>query len=171
MQASFITRGHAEGLGEIEIDPALAEIIRLLHRPAVQHFARIADGDAIDLVPAKLLLDAVNKFPRRHPSAGTEFHAARFGEPQLDVRPADIDDERIHGTGLRWARVRSDLSKPCAAVPPPHCSTSPIVPGEFQAAISTQRVPIWTRRWGGTPQPSDEYASRAGRPCTAPSHT
>ena len=35
----------------------------------------------------------------------------------------------------------------------------------------TQRVPVWTRRWGEIPQPSDEYALRAVLPYTAPSHT
>src|SRR5207302_6530946 len=35
----------------------------------------------------------------------------------------------------------------------------------------TQRVPVGTRRWGGIPQPSDEYASHAVLPYTAPSHT
>src|SRR2546427_5437628 len=34
-----------------------------------------------------------------------------------------------------------------------------------------QKVPVWTRRWGEIPQPSDEYALRAVRPYTVPSHT
>ena len=31
-----------------------------------------------------------------------------------------------------------------------------------QVLPPTQRVPVWTRRWGEIPQPSDEYAWRAG---------
>jgi hypothetical protein len=27
--------------------------------------------------------------------------------------------------------------------------------------LLTQRVPVWTKRWGEIPQPSDEYALRA----------
>ena len=35
----------------------------------------------------------------------------------------------------------------------------------------TRRVPVWTRWWGDTRQPSDEYAWRAVQRYTAPSHT
>lgn len=35
----------------------------------------------------------------------------------------------------------------------------------------TQRVPVWTRRWGDIPQPSDECAWRAVLPYMEPSHT
>jgi hypothetical protein len=36
---------------------------------------------------------------------------------------------------------------------------------------ATQRVSVWTRRWGEIPQPLDEYAWRAVLPYTAPLHT
>src|SRR5436190_22302971 len=37
--------------------------------------------------------------------------------------------------------------------------------------LAAQTVSVWTRQWGGIPQPSDECAWRAGLPYTAPSHT
>ncbi len=51
------------------------------------------------------------------------------------------------------------------------CSNTSDLPYFFLLLPPTQRVPVWTRRWGEILQPSDEYALRAVRPYTAPSHT
>ena len=43
--------------------------------------------------------------------------------------------------------------------------------GFAKSLAPIQRVPVWPRRWGDIPKPSDEYALRAQLPCRAPWRT
>src|SRR4029453_7231829 len=95
-----------EGGLVVEPDPSAGEVVRLLHRPAVEHRSRIADTDPVVLPSPGELTDARDQDlggqggPRLELASGT-----LSGGAQLDVGAADVDDQHLRS--LRLHRVTS----------------------------------------------------------------
>src|SRR4029453_6177589 len=88
--------------------PSAGEVVRLLHRPAVEHRSRIADTDHVVLPSPGELADA-----RAHDLGGQGgarldlWRGALSDGAQLDVGAADVDDQhlrslRLHHVTSAW---------------------------------------------------------------------
>ena len=91
----------AEGFGEIEGHPALAEIVGLAEGPLVDDRAWVADGDAIVVPILGDFLDLFHHAAGGHRGAGRE--AARLflaGGEHFDVGAADVDHQDFGGFGF-----------------------------------------------------------------------
>src|SRR5205823_3586051 len=83
-----------ERRGEVEADPALAEVSRLGKGAVVAHPPRIADGDRGVAPPARCAADFVDHPGRR--KLGPRGQLARLrlaGGEELHLRAADVDGE------------------------------------------------------------------------------
>jgi hypothetical protein len=90
----------AEGFGEVEGHPALAEVVRLAERPLVDDGARVTDGEAVVLPILGGFLDLFHHAAGGHCGAGRE--SARLflaGGEHFDVCAADVDNEDFGGFG------------------------------------------------------------------------
>src|SRR4029077_5458277 len=82
----------AEGLLEVEPDPALAEVVGLRGDPAVEHESRVTDRPGVKAEVAGELENLSHHDQRRHLRPGDELvDRAACIDPQLHVHAADID--------------------------------------------------------------------------------
>src|SRR5688572_12665139 len=109
LHAGVVHDAHSatEGLGIIEVDPAVRKIVRIGRGMAVAHLARIADRDALKFPVGGNFLHAVDQFLRREFFTGCElFLVPLAGLPYLHVRAANIDNENVHGrrVACQWLK-------------------------------------------------------------------
>src|SRR5262249_21318613 len=103
---------------KVEADPTAAEVEGLDNRPALEHVTRVADGNHLVGPVGSGVLDLLDHLFRSQGGAGGHFARLLLaGGQQVHVRPADVNDQDVHGC------FSQGLSHPTAARTTDHTST------------------------------------------------